>query len=217
MQSNGTSSYITSYVPLDYPFSLRSCVFEVFSKSQTCTQHLSLNMSAPSSSHENGEIKHDDDFVEKVEPTLTHATYYPTNDIADLTPAHREYLLEKYGTLELDPIPDFGDADPYNWPSWKVRSPTELSNVCCLPGISAENHQPTARRLPRHDGHLYCCVHSGSIHTHRRRSWCEPYTSKLPNVSSNSHPWRSTAVLETVVQPLRTTAHIPHFSNLQSR
>ena len=129
-------------------------------------------MSAPSSSHENGGIKHDDDFVEKVEPTQTRATYYPTNDIDNITPAHREYLLEKYGTLELDPIPDFGDADPYNWPAWKVRSPTQLKDSSCLSGIIPENHQPSARRLPRHDGHLYRRIHSSSIHTDCRGSWC---------------------------------------------
>lgn len=73
-------------------------------------------MSAPSSSYENHEPKHDNEFVEKLEPTLT---YYPTNAIADLTPEHRDYLLKRHGTLELDPIPDFGGADPYNWPAWK--------------------------------------------------------------------------------------------------
>jgi hypothetical protein len=77
-------------------------------------------MSAPRSSFEDGEAKRDNDFVEEIEPTTTHATYYPTNEVAKLTPAHRDYLLERYGTLELDPLPDYGDADPYNWPSWKV-------------------------------------------------------------------------------------------------
>jgi hypothetical protein len=85
----------------------------------------SVNMSAPSSSFDNG---HDGDLVEKIEPALTHAKYYPTNDTADLTPAHRDYLLKKYGTLELDPVPNFDEADPYNWPSWKVR-PLTASDI----------------------------------------------------------------------------------------
>jgi hypothetical protein len=75
-------------------------------------------MSAPSSSYEHNEPKHDNEVVEKLEPTLT---YYPTNAIAELTPEHRDYLLKRHGTLELDPIPDMGGADPYNWPAWKVR------------------------------------------------------------------------------------------------
>lgn len=33
---------------------------------------------------------------------------------------HREYLLKRHGTLELDPLPAPEDADPYNWPAWKV-------------------------------------------------------------------------------------------------
>lgn len=78
------------------------------------------NMSAPSLGFENGEAKHEKDFAEKIEQTPTHATYYST--AGNLTPAHRDYLLERYGTLELDPLPDYGDADPYNWPSWKVRT-----------------------------------------------------------------------------------------------
>ncbi|OJJ43252.1 hypothetical protein ASPZODRAFT_146273 [Penicilliopsis zonata CBS 506.65] len=38
---------------------------------------------------------------------------------ARLSSKHREYLLERHGTLELDPVPGMGPADPYNWPTWK--------------------------------------------------------------------------------------------------
>ncbi|KAJ6116009.1 hypothetical protein N7523_006426 [Penicillium sp. IBT 18751x] len=38
---------------------------------------------------------------------------------ARLPKAHRDYLLERHGTLNLDPIPGMGPADPYNWPEWK--------------------------------------------------------------------------------------------------
>lgn len=37
-----------------------------------------------------------------------------------LSPEHREYLLARHGTLDLDPIPSMDPADPLNWPSWKV-------------------------------------------------------------------------------------------------
>lgn len=50
------------------------------------------------------------------------ATYINTGETAGLSQEHRDYLLAKYGTLELDPVPDFGDQDPYNWPKWKVSS-----------------------------------------------------------------------------------------------
>ncbi|KAJ5194256.1 hypothetical protein N7472_006722 [Penicillium cf. griseofulvum] len=38
---------------------------------------------------------------------------------ARLPKAHRDYLMERHGTLELDPIPSMSPADPYNWPEWK--------------------------------------------------------------------------------------------------
>lgn len=42
-------------------------------------------------------------------------------NMTELAPRHREYLLQRHGTLELDPVPAMDDADPYNWPSWKVH------------------------------------------------------------------------------------------------
>ena len=38
----------------------------------------------------------------------------------DLSPEYRDYLISRHGTVELDPLPDMTDADPYNWPKWKV-------------------------------------------------------------------------------------------------
>ncbi|OJJ67810.1 hypothetical protein ASPBRDRAFT_78057 [Aspergillus brasiliensis CBS 101740] len=38
---------------------------------------------------------------------------------ATLSPEHQEYLIKRHGRLDLDPIPAFGDADPYNWPIWE--------------------------------------------------------------------------------------------------
>jgi hypothetical protein len=38
-----------------------------------------------------------------------------------LSQAHREYLLNRHGSLDLDPLPSADDDDPYNWPAWKVR------------------------------------------------------------------------------------------------
>ncbi|CAI7678217.1 unnamed protein product [Penicillium pancosmium] len=36
-----------------------------------------------------------------------------------LSKPHRDYLMERHGTLNLDPIPAMDPADPYNWPEWK--------------------------------------------------------------------------------------------------
>ncbi|KAL2813958.1 major facilitator superfamily domain-containing protein [Aspergillus granulosus] len=40
-------------------------------------------------------------------------------NISGLSLAHREYLLNRHGTLDLDPLPSADDDDPYNWPTWK--------------------------------------------------------------------------------------------------
>jgi hypothetical protein len=48
------------------------------------------------------------------------ATYLEGRAASGLSPEHQQYLLQRHGTLELDPIPGMGSADPYNWPVWKV-------------------------------------------------------------------------------------------------
>ncbi|KAI1615380.1 major facilitator superfamily domain-containing protein [Exophiala viscosa] len=62
----------------------------------------------------NGETQKE--FVEPVRPAYTHLD---RDDIDRLSPEHREYLLARHGTLDLDPVPDMSDADPYNWPHRK--------------------------------------------------------------------------------------------------
>ncbi|KAF2715290.1 MFS general substrate transporter [Pleomassaria siparia CBS 279.74] len=57
--------------------------------------------------------------VVDIEHQTTHATYLAPTEIQHLSEEHRQYLLAKHGTLELDPVPTSSDADPYNWPSWK--------------------------------------------------------------------------------------------------
>lgn len=50
------------------------------------------------------------------------ATYINTGAAAHLSQEHRDYLIARHGTLELDPIPSADPADPYNWPSWKKNA-----------------------------------------------------------------------------------------------
>jgi hypothetical protein len=54
------------------------------------------------------------------------ATYF-NEATSRLTPAHRDYLLRRHGTFDLDPIPDMGDADPYNWATWMVYPSPQIS------------------------------------------------------------------------------------------
>ncbi|ODM14492.1 hypothetical protein SI65_10114 [Aspergillus cristatus] len=39
--------------------------------------------------------------------------------LTDLSSEHQAFLIDRHGTVNLDPIPSIDPADPYNWPSWK--------------------------------------------------------------------------------------------------
>ncbi|KAF7560761.1 hypothetical protein G7046_g3381 [Stylonectria norvegica] len=39
--------------------------------------------------------------------------------IAQMTSTHKEYILQRHGTLEIDPMPSEDPNDPHNWPRWQ--------------------------------------------------------------------------------------------------
>lgn len=55
------------------------------------------------------------------------ATYITTGAAAGIPHQHRDYLLQRHGTLDLDPMPSGDPADPYNWPTWK-----KMANLICV-------------------------------------------------------------------------------------
>ncbi|BCR84428.1 putative MFS transporter [Aspergillus chevalieri] len=57
------------------------------------------------------------DLIESAETGMP-ATYVETV-AARLSKGHRDYLIERHGTLDLDPVPEMSPTDPYNWPTWK--------------------------------------------------------------------------------------------------
>jgi MFS family permease len=63
--------------------------------------------------------KGDGDYVERLGQPHTHETYIEKDEVTQLPPEHRDYLMRRHGTLDLDPVPGYGNADPYNWPVWK--------------------------------------------------------------------------------------------------
>lgn len=69
------------------------------------------------------------------------AATYGESVAARLPKAHRDYLMERHGTLDLDPIPGMGAADPYNWPEWKVSPwfPVTRSQTQIRPTRDQEN------------------------------------------------------------------------------
>lgn len=72
---------------------------------------------------------------EDLEHAPTHGTYLDKDEASHLSEEHRQYLLERHGTLELDPIPTMGTADPYNWPQWKVGHSSFISLTSANSGI----------------------------------------------------------------------------------
>lgn len=55
-------------------------------------------------------------------------TTQPEVDV--LTPEHRDFLIARHGTFELDPVPAMSDLDPLNWSTSKVS--LQPKQNCCL-------------------------------------------------------------------------------------
>jgi hypothetical protein len=69
-------------------------------------------------------LKSNGEYVENLNAGPTHGTYFDNTE--GLSAEHRQYLLDRHGTYDLDPVPDMGEADPYNWPQWKAVLPIPL-------------------------------------------------------------------------------------------
>ncbi|KAI7785000.1 major facilitator superfamily domain-containing protein [Diaporthe eres] len=50
----------------------------------------------------------------------------------DLSPFAKDYLTNRHGTFDLDPMPSACDADPYNWPTGKKVSVLLLHAFHCM-------------------------------------------------------------------------------------
>ncbi|KAJ5547410.1 hypothetical protein N7494_004995 [Penicillium frequentans] len=61
-----------------------------------------------------------DESLDKVSSYVDEKAEGTINDPSSvLSESHKSYLIERHGTLDLDPIPSMDPADPYNWPGWK--------------------------------------------------------------------------------------------------
>ncbi|KAL4867420.1 hypothetical protein BDV12DRAFT_209891 [Aspergillus spectabilis] len=54
-----------------------------------------------------------------------------------LSPAYREYLLQRHGTLDLDPLPSACSADPYNWADLEVVNLVLVAFHACMSTLTA--------------------------------------------------------------------------------
>ncbi|TGO08131.1 hypothetical protein BTUL_0224g00040 [Botrytis tulipae] len=75
------------------------------------------------------------EFSETIDHAATHATYIEANELSE---EHRQYLLARHGTLDLDPLPGPSEADPYNWTnSKKVTNLVLVALHACMSTFTA--------------------------------------------------------------------------------
>jgi hypothetical protein len=82
-----------------------------------------MNYEVASQSSSSGEKKQHNDIENASLPP-----FVELNDgVPVLTEEHRDYLIQRHGTVDLDPLPSADPADPYNWPQWK-----KVVNLSCV-------------------------------------------------------------------------------------
>lgn len=87
------------------------------------TDKKTMNYEVASQTSSSGEKqKHND-----VENASLPAFVELNNGAPVLTEEHRDYLIKRHGTVDLDPLPSADPADPYNWPQWK-----KVVNLSCV-------------------------------------------------------------------------------------
>ncbi|RDL29811.1 Uncharacterized protein BP5553_10676 [Venustampulla echinocandica] len=101
--------------------------------------HHSIRSQSPFENNVDWYLKAKAEHCENVEPKQRpYATHTHPEHVDVLSPEHREYLMQRHGTLELDPIPSIGDADPYNWSTWKKTMNLALVAIhACLSTFTA--------------------------------------------------------------------------------
>ena len=82
-----------------------------------------MNYEVASQSSSAGEKIHHNDVENASLPPFVDTS----NGATVLTEEHRDYLIQRHGTVDLDPLPSADPADPYNWPQWK-----KVVNLSCV-------------------------------------------------------------------------------------
>lgn len=151
------------------------------------------------------------EFFESVDHAATHATYLEDSTAA-LSEEHRQYLLSRHGTLDLDPLPSPSDADPYNWSNRKVCSKSIYSLDSPLIKYT-ESHKP----CPCCNSCMYVDIYSRSYYS-RLRKHCRRFrrfssTSHISNIAANCHFRRCSPIVETIIQYFWKKTSVPHITH----
>lgn len=143
--------------------------------------------------------------------------YVHPETVDALSTEHREYLLQRHGTLVLDPIPAMGDADPYNWTSRKVCCPLLLLMLLVrLTRVHlSENNQSHSRSVPRLHVDVHCGRHHSCLSYHGNGSGQAAPGHHVPHLSPDCHSRGSTAHLEADLASLWKTPRVSTLSHLQ--
>lgn len=146
-----------------------------------------------------------------------HGAYVHPETVDALSTEHREYLLQRHGTLELDPIPSMSDADPYNWTSRKVCCPLFLRMLLArLTQVPlSENYQSHSRSVPRLHVDVHCGRHHSCLPDHGNGSGQAAPGHHVPHLSPDRHSRGSTAILEADLTSLWKTPRVSALSHLQ--
>ena len=159
--------------------------------------------------------KTDIDLVERVDTNTTIPATYVDAVAARLSKGHRDYLIERHGTLDLDPVPGISPADPYNWPAWKVSGVNgPMSSV--KHANYSENDEPDSSCLPRIDGNLHGERHHPLVQRHHQGIRRLHAAGELSHITTNRCSWWRATSVEAVIQSIRTSAHFPAVFNMQS-
>lgn len=154
--------------------------------------------------HKDTSGKYDSDYLEEKDAGIE-----VSSPGAFLSEPHKSYLIQRHGTLDLDPIPSMDPADPYNWASWKVSS-IILTRPCHKPADRREeNRKSSSRCVPCLHGNLHCGGHHLCLREHRRRSGGLDPASELSDITANCGFGRSTAFLEATFTSFWTTPDLP--------
>ncbi|KAG2736678.1 hypothetical protein G9P44_000768 [Scheffersomyces stipitis] len=64
----------------------------------------------------------------------SHIESVSAENLPELSREHIEYLMERHGTIELDPLPSMDPEDPLNWPNWRKNYEILIIAYQCFMG-----------------------------------------------------------------------------------
>lgn len=151
------------------------------------------------------EKKDDSEFLEEADKNRTSISELAASHLSQ---AHREFLLQRHGTLELDPLPSASHADPYNWPSWKVKSPGVNIRASLIHEMQTETREPRPRCLPCLHVHVHS-LHHPRLRGDLRGPRSIHAKSQLSYLAADCCARRCASLLEAPVEPIWPSTHFP--------